>query len=156
MVSMSNTTIVLDKKTMDERGINMGRLILISDLGYYGFSNEIINSMVEYEIFPQVYKVKSKFYVEKRVIFGIVETFLKNAITLYKAVDESEKAKAALAEQAVPLDMLTEVMDEAKAAGIEDVEQVQAMLDEKKQLLGAPLGTIEDDTNELLAVLDGN
>lgn len=128
---MTNTTIVLDKKTMEERNINMARLVEITDLGYFGFDNDIINDMVKYEIFPQVYKVKTKLYVERRVIFGIVETFLKNAMTLYKAVEESEKVKAELAERAVPLDVLTEVMDEAKEAGIEDVEQVQDLLDAK-------------------------
>lgn len=154
---MSNTTIVLDKKTMEERGISMSRMILISDLGYYGFTNEIINSMVEFEIFPQVYKIKSKFYVEKQVIFGIVETFLKNAMTLYKAVDETEKVKKELEARAVPVELLTEVMDEAKEAGIDDVEQVQELLDAK---LADKVAVLEDDTNavsaDLLAVLDGN
>jgi Na+-transporting NADH:ubiquinone oxidoreductase subunit NqrA len=116
---------------MEQRGIRLGHLIEIRELGFYGFDNDIINDMVKYEIFPQVYKVKNKLYVQRSVIFGIVETFLKNAMTLYKAVEETEKVKAELAERAVPVDVLTEVMDEAKELGIEDVEQVQELLDAK-------------------------
>lgn len=124
---MSNTTIVLDKATMDKNGLNMARFIEITALGYYGFNNELINDMVHFEIFPQVYKIKSKLYVEKISIFGVVEKLLEREMVWYKAVEaneEAEKAKKELESIALPVDELDALVAEAKEQGIEDIEQI--------------------------------
>lgn len=132
---MSNTTIVLDKATMDKQGITIARFIEISALGYYGFNNEIINDMVHFEIFPQVYKIKSKLYVEKLSIFGAVEKLLEREMVWYKAVEANENAiKAAkeLEAAALPIEELNALVDEAKSAGIEDVDAIDAFIKTKK------------------------
>lgn len=120
---MTKPTIVLDKRTIAEQGILLHQLIKISDLGYYGFDAQIINEMVEYDIFPQVYKYRGSVYVAKDTIFGIVGTFIRNALTLYKAVDGAEKAKvemlAEMEKYGVPYEQLVAYTDQAKEEAAE-------------------------------------
>lgn len=133
---MSNTTIVLDKATMDKNGLNMARFIEISALGYYGFNNDLINDMVHFEIFPQVYKIKSKLYVEKISIFGVVEKLLEREMVWYKAVEANEeaaKAKAELEAIAMPVDELDALVAEAKEQGIEDLDAIDAYVKEHRE-----------------------
>lgn len=135
---MSNTTIVLDKATMDKNGLNMARFIEISALGYYGFNNDLINDMVHFEIFPQVYKIKSKLYVEKISIFGVVEKLLEREMVWYKAVEANEnaiKAKAELDAIAMPVDELDALVAEAKEQGIEDLDAIDAYVKEHRATL---------------------
>ena len=103
---MSTTAILLDKATMDNNGLTIAKFIEIGALGYVGFNNELINDMVHFEIFPQVYKIKNKFYVLKTDIFGVVEKLLERELVWYKAVEANEnaaKAKAELESIALPL-----------------------------------------------------
>lgn len=133
---MSNTTIVLDKATMDKNGLNLARFIEISALGYYGFNNDLINDMVHFEIFPQVYKIKNKLYVEKISIFGVVEKLLEREMVWYKAVEANEeaaKAKKELEAIAMPVEELDALVAEAKEQGIEDLDAIDAYVKEHRE-----------------------
>lgn len=139
---MSNTAILLDKATMDKHGFTMNRFIEISSLGYYGFNNDLINDMVHFEIFPQVYKIKNKMYVEKISIFGVVEKLLEREMVWYKAVEANEeaaKAKKELEAIAMPIDELDALVAEAKEQGIEDLDAIDAYVQEHKATVAEPL-----------------
>lgn len=120
---------------MNSNGLRVNQFIEISDLGYYGFNNELINDMVHFEIFPQVYKIKNKFYVEKKSIFGVVEKLLEREMVWYKAVEANEeaaKAKKELEQIAIPVEELDALVAEAKEQGIEDVEAIDAYVKEHR------------------------
>ena len=95
-------TIKATWKDLHNHGIQPEHLIRVADLGNFGFSNEIINGMVKFDIFPRTY-----FYVLRCDIFQLVETLLGNALKLYESVEESEKKVAEAArlieENAVPI-----------------------------------------------------
>ena len=132
---MSTTAILLDKATMNSNGLRVSQFIEISDLGYYGFNNGLINDMVHFEIFPQVYKIKNKVYVEKKNIFGVVEKLLEREMVWYKAVEANEeaaKAKQELEQIAMPVEELDALVAEAKEQGIEDVEAIDAYVKEHR------------------------
>lgn len=126
--------VVLDKRTIQEQMIDVDRdMIRITDLGRFGFTNQIILDMAEFEVFPQVYKVRNHMHVMRADIFGFVQAMLENSMTLYRAVDEKEKAQAALSAIALPLDQLEAFSREAQAAGITDPDGVNAFVLERKR-----------------------
>lgn len=126
--------VVLDKRTIQEQMIDVDRdLIRITDLGRFGFTNQIILDMAEFEVFPQVYKVRNHMHVMRTDIFGFVQKMLENSMTLYRAVEEKEKAQEALAAIALPLDQLEAFTSEARDAGLTDPEEVNAFVLERKR-----------------------
>jgi hypothetical protein len=100
-------TIKATWKDLHNHGIQPEHLIRVADLGNFGFSNEIINGMVKFDIFPRTYFVVGVVYVLRCDIFQLVETLLGNALKLYESVEESEKKVAEAArlieENAVPI-----------------------------------------------------
>jgi len=82
---------VVTSTDLKNLGIKLSDLIEISKLGLYGFNAEIIEGMNRYDIWPDTYNLKGKFYVVKNAIFGSVETLLLNAVRLYETVDQFEK-----------------------------------------------------------------
>lgn len=82
---------VVTSTDLKHLGIKLSDLIEISKLGLYGFNAEIIEGMNRYDIWPDTYNLKGKFYVVKNAIFGSVETLLLNAVRLYETVDQFEK-----------------------------------------------------------------
>ena len=126
--------VVLDKRTIQEMMIDVDRdLIRITDLGRFGFTNQIILDMAEFEVFPQVYKVRSHMHVMRADIFGFVQKMLENSMVLYRAVDDKEKAQRALEAASMPIDQLHALMDEAKELGITDPDEVNAFALERKR-----------------------
>ena len=76
-------------------GINKSDLINIEQLGLYGFNTKIINNMIRFEILPDVLFIDDiGYFVKKSEIFGIVETFLENTMSMYATVEENEKKLA--------------------------------------------------------------
>lgn len=136
--------VVLDKRTIQEQMIDVDRdLIRITDLGRFGFTNQIILDMAEFEVFPQVYKVRNHMHVMRKDIFGFVQKMLENSMTLYRAVDDKEKAEKALEAASMPLDQLHALMDEAKVLGITDPDEVNAFaLERKRQAELAQAGAV--------------
>lgn len=127
-------TIVLDKRTIQERRIDVDRdMIRITDLGRFGFTNQIVMDMAEFEVFPQVYKVRGNMHVMRADIFGFVQKMLENSMTLYRAVDDKEKAEKALEAAALPIDQLYSMTEEAAAMGITDPDAVNAFVLERKR-----------------------
>lgn len=82
---------VVTSTDLKHLGIKLSDLIEISKLGLYGYNAEIIEGMNRYEIWPDTYNLKGKFYVVKNAIFGATETLLQNAIRLYETVQEFER-----------------------------------------------------------------
>lgn len=87
------------KTTWAEIRKNTGREgvdhIAITHLGKYGFTEQIINDMLKFDIFPQAYLVAGEVYVVRDEIFGhVVRRLLENSMTTYQAVaDMEENAK---------------------------------------------------------------
>lgn len=128
-------TIVMDRRTIQEQMIDVDRdLIRITDLGRFGFTNQIILDMAEFEVFPQTYKVRNHLHVMRGDIFGFVQKMLENSMVLYRAVDQKEKAQQELATIALPLAELEELMGEAQAAGITGPDAVNAFVMERKRV----------------------
>ena len=126
--------VVLDKRTIQEQMIDVDRdMIRITDLGRFGFTNQIILDMAEFEVFPQVYKVRSHMHVMRADIFGFVQAMLENSMTLYRAVDDKEKAEKALEAASMPIDQLHVLMEEAKELGITEPDAVNAFALERKR-----------------------
>jgi hypothetical protein len=100
-------TIKANWKELHDHGIQPEHLIRVEDLGKVGFSSEIIQGMLKYEIFPQAFLVVGVAYVLRDEIFKVVHTLLGNALKLYESVEESEKkvreAAQLIEENAVPI-----------------------------------------------------
>lgn len=91
-------TIVANKSDLKKMGLKPCDIISIDMLGEYGFDDQLIKSMVDFEIFPDVIKLESgstfNYFVAKDQIFGIVNRLLKNELAIYKAVAEKDKVVA--------------------------------------------------------------
>lgn len=58
--------------------------VKVEDLGRYGLDSEIINSMVECEIFPQTYLVRGDVLVSRDSILSVINQLLKNEMRLFR------------------------------------------------------------------------
>jgi hypothetical protein len=92
------TTTKIDNAFMAKTGLSLKHLILVSDLGLYGFTADIIELMKHFEIFPDTFIWRKKVYVLRNQVFGIVEHFLHNSMKLYRDSEVYEKAQEDLAE----------------------------------------------------------
>ena len=90
-------------KELSEHFIEPKHLIPVEDLGRYGFTSEIINGMIRYDIFPRTFFVVGVVYVLRAEIFQVVETLLGNSLKLYESVEQTE-AKAAEATKLIEED----------------------------------------------------
>ena len=104
---------VVTSTDLKHLGIKRSDLIEISKLGLYGFNAEIIEGMNRYEIWPDTYNLKGKFYVVKNAIFGATETLLLNAVRLYETVDQFEKVSEEIEQHIAenPLPVEAEVVE---------------------------------------------
>jgi hypothetical protein len=122
--------VVLDTATatQEELEVLYQQFFPIADLGKVGFDSEIIDAMVKYEIFPQVFffsedpdKVP---HVRAADIFGtVVNRLLHNEMELYRAVntshDTADKLRAEILAGAVKLS--PEDLERAGTVGIATV-----------------------------------
>lgn len=104
------------KTTWSEIKRHMGRLgidfISVEHLGKYGFTDQIINDMIRFEIFPQAYLVTGAVYVLREDIFGsVVRKLLENSMAVYKHVQDLDEARAKIKDA-----MEDVVMDEEAVA----------------------------------------
>lgn len=109
---------VVTSTDLKHLGINRSDLIEISKLGLYGYNAEIIEGMNRYEIWPDTYNLKGKFYVVKNAIFGATETLLQNAIRLYETVQEFERVSEEI-NQHIAENPITEEPEVAEAEVVE-------------------------------------
>jgi len=80
------------------KGITPADVIQIRELSHYGFDVGIINSMVEFDIFPQAFLIVGETYVLRAEIFGAVNRLLKNSMLIYRDVEKAEKTATEFAE----------------------------------------------------------
>ena len=109
---------VVTSTDLKHLGIKLSDLIEISKLGLYGYNAEIIEGMNRYEIWPDTYNLKGKFYVVKHAIFGATETLLQNAIRLYETVQEFERVSEEI-NQHIAENPIAEVPEVAEAEVVE-------------------------------------
>ena len=74
-------------------------LMKVTDLGKFGFDDDIVEGLVKYGVFPNVVKKGKTLYVSKEEVQYIINTFLKNAIKLYETAEMAEELKAKLAKE---------------------------------------------------------
>lgn len=97
-----------------EREINRVGIDFISveSLGKYGFTDQIVNDMIRFDIFPQAYLVTGATYVLREEIFGVVvRKLLENSLAIYQNVQDLDEARAK-----VKTSMEDVVMDEEAMA----------------------------------------
>lgn len=122
----TTTVIQLTKAQLETNNLTPKDFIEVNSLTDFGFTSEIVNDMVHYEIFPQLYKIGNKISVLRKEIFGVVETLLKRSMTLYKAVEAKDKLANEIGKSALPVDELDRRIKEAKEAGCIGTESVAA------------------------------
>jgi len=98
------------KGLKDATGLDGVECIAVAHLGKYGFSDDIINQMVKFDIFPQTYLICGMVYVARDAIFlGVVRSLLDNAMTLYQGVADldanAEKVSKYIEENAVKVEV---------------------------------------------------
>lgn len=123
------------KTTWPEIKHHMGRLgidfISVEHLGKYGFTDQIINDMVTFDIFPQLYKVCGAIYVLREDIFGsVVRKLLENSMAVYKHVQDLDEARAKIKEV-----MEDVIMDEEAVAKLASGEWTMDQVRERSQAL---------------------
>lgn len=131
--------IQLSSKQLSENKLGTIHFIEVNELGRYGFTNEIINEMVKYEIFPQLYRVKNKIQVLKNEIFGVVEVLLRRSMQLYQAVDARDQAAEIIAKEAMSIAELNAKIEEAKEHGATDTESVAQYISTAEGSIGSDL-----------------
>lgn len=129
--------IQLSSKQLSENKLGTIHFIEVNELGRFGFTNEIINEMVKYEIFPQLYRVKNKIQVIKNEIFGVVEVLLRRSMQLYQAVDARDQAAEIIAKEAISIAELNSKIAEAKNNGATDTESVAAYIETAEGAIGS-------------------
>lgn len=85
------STIVATKSDLKHLKVKMNDLISIEGLSLYGFDEEIINGLLDYDIFPTVIEIDHVFMVKKSSIQALINRFMKNELKIYKTVDDKEK-----------------------------------------------------------------
>ena len=65
-------------------GLDGTTTIPVSELGRFGLSDEIINLMLECDIFPQAFVINTVPVVARESIFGVVRQLLTNEMRIYK------------------------------------------------------------------------
>lgn len=128
MKTKETTVIQLTKVQLESNKLTPKDFIEVNSLTDYGFTSEIVNDMVHYEIFPQLYKIGNKISVLKKEIFGVVETLLKRSMTLYKAVEAKDKLAEEIGKSALPVEELNKRIEEAKVEGFVDTESVASYI----------------------------
>jgi hypothetical protein len=79
-------------------GRSINSFIRTSDLMKYGFTDEVVESLLRFEIFPNRYVIQGDVYIHRQDLHELLSKFIMNNIKLYETV-ELEKAKAAEAKQ---------------------------------------------------------
>lgn len=97
---------VLSKEVLKAANVSKTAFIALEELGFYGFTSDIIEDMTEFDIFPKIYKIGNKIVVNKTDIFETVQQLLRKSMAIYRAVDEGERAKKELQENALPIEEL--------------------------------------------------
>jgi len=128
MKTKETTVIQLTKVQLESNELTPKDFIEVNSLTDYGFTSEIVNDMVHYEIFPQLYKIGNKISVLKKEIFGVVETLLKRSMTLYKAVEAKDKLAEEIGKSALPVEELNKRIEEAKLEGFVSTESVASYI----------------------------
>jgi len=120
----NNEPIKLTAKYMRDKKTPIAHYCKVSHLGQYGFDDQIMAKMQEFEIFPQLFEWGGDYYVYKNDLFGVVRHFMISALQIYMAVAE----KDALADQ-----IASEINPEAVPISYDDLDKVargEAKLDE--------------------------
>ena len=65
-------------------GLDGTTTIPVAELGRFGLSDEIINLMLECDIFPQTYLISGAPVVSRESIFGVVRQLLTNEMRIYR------------------------------------------------------------------------
>ena len=129
--------IALTNKELTANKLGPVHFIEVNELSRYGYTNEIINEMVKYEIFPQLFKVKNKIQVLRSEIFGVTEVLLRRSMQLYQAVDARDQAAEIIAREAMSIAALNEKIAEAKEHGATDTESVAAYIATAEGAIGS-------------------
>jgi DNA-directed RNA polymerase beta' subunit len=90
--------IKIDAQDIKAHGYTYADFVPVEALGGYGFDEEIVNKMLRYEIFPQVFVLAGQPQVLRASIFEVVNGLLLNSMRLYELVDETDKAKKDMVE----------------------------------------------------------
>ena len=93
----------LDKRALEQLDMGLSAFISLNDLGHYGFTGDIVSGLMEFAVFPQVYKYRNKLLVLRKDVFGLVEVLLNRSVLLYRAVDEKDRAEQYIRDNAVKL-----------------------------------------------------
>lgn len=72
------------KELRENAGLRTADMILVEGLVEYGFDSEIINSMAEFEIFPQTFLIVGAVYVIREEVRKTVNQLLKNEMRVYR------------------------------------------------------------------------
>lgn len=124
----------LNEVDMRELKVNRFHFISVEDLGFYGFTNQIIGLMQKFDIFPQLYSIDNKICVIKTQVFTVVERILLMTMSLYQDRENYEKAQEQLQEilkaEAVQLDPETlQPVENAKTLGQVLEEETQTKVE---------------------------
>lgn len=65
-------------------GLDGTTTIPVSELGRFGLSDEIVNLMLECDIFPQAFVINTVPVVARESIFGVVRQLLTNEMRIYR------------------------------------------------------------------------
>lgn len=123
------------KTTWSEIERKIGRVgidfISVESLGKYGFTDQIINDMIRFEIFPQAYLVTGAVYVLREEIFGsVVRKLLENSMAIYQNVQDLDEARAKVKEA-----MEDVVMDEEAVAKLASGEWTMDQVRERSAVI---------------------
>lgn len=116
-----------------EREINRVGIDFISveSLGKYGFTDQIVNDMIRFDIFPQAYLVTGATYVLREEIFGaVVRKLLENSLAIYQNVQDMDEARAK-----IKASMEDVVMDEEAVAKLASGEWTMNQVRERSQTI---------------------
>lgn len=123
------------KTTWSEIEREIGRVgidfISVESLGKYGFTDQIIDDMIRFEIFPQAYLVTGAVYVLREEIFGsVVRKLLENSMAIYQNVQDLDEARAKIKDA-----MEDVVMDEEAVAKLASGEWTMDQVRERSATL---------------------
>lgn len=132
------------KTTWAEIEREIGRVgidfISVESLGKYGFTDQIINDMIKFEIFPQAYLVTGAVYVMREEIFGaVVRKLLENSMAIYQNVQDLDEARAKIKDA-----MEDVVMDEEAAAKLASGEWTMDQVRERSAAILAERATMKE------------
>lgn len=120
-VPTGRPAIKITAKDMLKYKFNLSDLIKVATLGFYGFDDALVNDMVNFDIFPQVFLYRNDAYVLRREIFDIVvNKLLHKELALYKIVSESERITAEIAKDPTQIVRLDEIANAVSSEGLDN------------------------------------